>query len=60
MNATQRQSGIGGFFRKVFGFMSRPIRGSSPLPDPSTVPGWQFADSPIRPMAPILPGPIVQ
>src|SRR5262245_58594839 len=59
MNTTQRSSGIGGFFRKVFGFIDKPKRGASPLPDPKTVPGWQFQDSPIKPMKPILPGPVV-
>ena len=58
--ATESRSTIKNLFRKVFGFNSKPVQGVSPLPDPATVPGWQFPDSPIKPMRPQLPGPILQ
>lgn len=51
---------FGSFLRKITGIGSAPVRGVSPLPNPKTVPGWQFQNSPIKPMKPILPTPVVQ
>jgi len=43
------------FFRKMFMPSASPTRGVSPLPDPQKVPGWQFSNSPIKPVQPVIP-----
>jgi hypothetical protein len=60
-NIAQGQSGfsLGRFFKKLFTFGSNRTTGVSPLPNPGTVPGWQFPNSPIKPMQPIIPTPAV-
>ena len=59
-NVSQNRFSFKNLFRNVFSFGGKTVHGVSPLPDPKTVPGWQFPSSPIRPVKPVIPNPIVQ
>jgi predicted Zn-dependent protease len=51
----QSRFSLTNFFRKMFMPTAKPTRGVSPLPDPQSVPGWQFPNSPIKPVQPVIP-----